>query len=152
MAVKVVKGTDGRTWTVRRRMLMRMPAIGQDFEHDVDGGSVGKWVILSMLALFYVAQLSWWSFEVNVPWWIVLFGVAVFVFLVVRVVSRRPWKITAQTPGSYDPEHPDGRNSAHWVATVRGVGKSQEEVTKGIRRIRMKGEPNDARGLWRESN
>ena len=152
MTVKVVKGTDGRTWTVRRRMLMRMPAIGQDFEHDVDGGSIGKWVVLGLLALFYVAQLSWWTLEVNVPRWIMFIGVMVVVLLVGRVISRRPWKIVAQTPGAYDAEHPENRNSAHWVATVRGVGKSQEEVKKGIRRIRTRGEPNDARGLWRESN
>ncbi|MGQ0482291.1 MAG: hypothetical protein ACT4O0_14870 [Pseudonocardia sp.] len=152
MAVKVVKGTDGRTWTVRRQMQLRMPAIGQDFEHDVDGGTVGKWVILGLLALFYLALFTWSGLTINVPGWAFFFVLIVVGFLVTRVISRRPWKITAQTPGAHDPEHPDRRNAAHWVATVRGVSKSQEEITKGIRRIRMKGEPNDAKGLWKESN
>jgi hypothetical protein len=144
--VKVVKGTDGRTWTVRRQMLFRMPAIGDDFEHDVAGGTVGVYVILGMLALFYVALLSWWSTEVHVPAWVKIAGFIVILFFPARWFLRRPWQLTAQTPGLYDPDRREGTKDERWVGTVRGMTKAREETGMVIRSIRMRGRPGHADG------
>jgi uncharacterized protein (DUF983 family) len=71
---KTVTGSDGRTWTVRRRMEWSMPATGEEFEHDVDGGRAAAVLILSTLGMFYVALFSWMPADVHVPWWVVLAG------------------------------------------------------------------------------
>ena len=132
---KTVTGSDGRTWTVRRRMEWSMPATGEDFEHDVDGGRAAAAVILSTLALFYIALFSWMPADVHVPWWVMLAGLLLVGFVPVRWVLRRPWTLVAQTPGGYD------LDPEHWVGMVRGVGKSREETKIVIRNIRTRASP-----------
>ncbi|MBV9314255.1 MAG: hypothetical protein JO100_11095 [Pseudonocardia sp.] len=137
---KLVTGTDGRTWTVRRRMVWTMPATGDDFEHDMDGGRPAAIVIVGTLALFYLALLSWKSAEVPIPFWIKLAAVIVLLFFPVRWLLRRPWTLVAQTPGSYD------KDREHWVGTVRGVTRAREETKLIIRSIRTRGTPAWAEG------
>lgn len=137
---KIVTGSDGRTWTVRRRLEWSVPATGEDFEHDVDGGRGGVGAILSLLLLFYVALFSWAPGGVNYPWWVLLAGLAILAFFPIRWVLRRPWTMVAQTPGGYDlaPEH--------WVGMVRGIGKAREETKMVIRSIRTRASPGYADG------
>ncbi len=137
---KVVTGSDGRTWTVRRRLDWTMPATGDEFEHDVDGGRTAALVILSTLILFYVALFMWMPTEVHVPWWIVLAGIVVVSFFPIRWALRRPWTLVAQTPGGYD------LDPEHWVGTVRGVSKAREETRIVIRSIRTRASPAYADG------
>jgi hypothetical protein len=137
---KTVTGSDGRTWTVRRRMEWSMPATGEDFEHDVDGGRAAATVILSTLALFYLAIFSWMPADVYVPWWILLIGLLALSFFPTRWVLRRPWTLVAQTPGSYE------LPAEHWVGKVRGVTKSKEEMKIIVRQIRIRATPAYADG------
>lgn len=143
MAVKVVTGTDGRTWTVRRQMLLRMPATGDEFEfeHDVEGGNLGLYVILGLLGLFVVALISRWSSDVPMPFYIKLLFLLILGFFPVRWFLRRPWQLVAETPGIYDPENQEEKGKEHWVGTVRGVSKARDEAGIVIRTIRMRGRP-----------
>lgn len=135
---KTVTGSDGRTWTVKRRWEWSMPATGEDFEHDVDGGRAAAVVILSTLFLFFVALFVWMPSDVHVPWWVLLAGLVIFGFFPVRWMLRRPWTLVAQTPGGYDLE------PEHWVGMVRGVGKAREEVKLVVRMIRTRDTPGYA--------
>lgn len=139
---KTVVGSDGRTWTVRRRMEWSMPATGEDFEHDVDGGRSAAVVILSTLALFYIALFSWMPADVHVPWWLVLAALIVIGFFPVRWIMRRPWTLIAQTPGAYGAD----LEAEHWVGMVRGYGKAREENAIIVRQIRMRATPGYADG------
>lgn len=132
---KTVAGSDGRTWSVKRRWEWSVPATGEDFEHDVDGGRAAATVILSTLFLFFVALFVWMPSDVHVPWWVVLGLVVIVGFFPGRWILRRPWTLTAQTPGSYDLE------PEHWVGTVRGVSKAREETKVIVRMIRTRNTP-----------
>ena len=137
---KTVTGSDGRSWTVKRRWEMSMPAMGQDFEHDVEGGRSAAVVILSTLFFFFVALFSWMPSDVLTPWWMLLAGIFIVGFFPFRWVMRRPWTLIAQTPGSYEAE------PEHWVGIVRGVGKSREESKLIVRMIRTRNTPGYADG------
>jgi hypothetical protein len=132
---KTVTGSDGRTWVVKRRWEWSMPAIGEDFEHDVDGGRAAAVVILSTLFLFFVALFVWMPGDVHVPWWVLLAGLFIFGFFPFRWMMRRPWTLVAQTPGGYD------LDPEHWAGKVRGVGKAREEAKVVIRMSRTRNTP-----------
>ena len=59
MGARTVIGVDGRTWSVRRSVAWSLPATGDDFEHDVDGGRGAAVLILSSLFLFWVIIIVW---------------------------------------------------------------------------------------------
>ena len=60
-------GVDGRMWSVRRSVAWSLPATGDDFEHDVDGGRGAAVLILSSLFLFWVIIIVWSPSGVHVP-------------------------------------------------------------------------------------
>lgn len=132
---RTVLGSDGRTWTVRRQMEWQMPATGEEFEHDVDGGQAAAIFILGMLAFFFLALFMWMPSDVHTPWWLIIVGLFALGFFPVRWVLRRPQKLVAQTPGS------DGLEDEHWVGLVRGVTKAREETRLIVRMIRTRGTP-----------
>ena len=138
MASKTVAGVDGRTWLVRRTIEWSLPATGDDFEHDVDGGRGAAVLILSSLFLFWVIVIVWSPPLVHVP--IYLWVVAVFVlgFFPVRWWLRRPWTVVAETEGSYD------QPAERWTGLVRGGNKAREEVRIVTRRLRTQGTPGHA--------
>ena len=57
-------------WSVRRSVAWSLPATGDDFEHDVDGGRGAAVLILSSLFLFWVIIIVWSPSGVHVPWYI----------------------------------------------------------------------------------
>ena len=59
VGARTVAGVDGRTWSVRRSVAWSLPATGDDFEHDVDGGRGAAVLILSSLFLFWVIIIVW---------------------------------------------------------------------------------------------
>ncbi len=138
MATKTVAGVDGRTWSVRRSIEWSMPATGDDFEHDVDGGRGAAVLILSAMFLFWVILLLWTPPLVHVPWFLWLIAIAVVLFFPVRWWLRRPWTVVAETAGSY--EQPAER----WMGTVRGGAKAREELRIVVRRLRTQGTPAHA--------
>ena len=140
MATKTVAGVDGRMWTVRRNIEWSMPATGDDFEHDVDGGRGAAVIILSSLFVFWLILFVWAPAGVHVPWFLWVAGAIVVLFFPVRWFLRRPWTIVAETEGAYDPNLPAER----WTGCVRGGSKAKEELRIVVRRLRTQGTPGHA--------
>jgi hypothetical protein len=138
MATKTVVGVDGRVWTVRRNIEWSLPATGDDFEHDVDGGRGAAVLILSALFVFWLIIIVWAPQAVHIPWYLWVLGALIVLFFPVRWFLRRPWTIVAETAGSYD------LPAERWTGMVRGGAKAKEEVRILIRRIRTQGTPGHA--------
>ncbi len=142
MRTKTVAGADGRTWSVRRNIEWTLPATGDDFEHDVDGGRGAAVLILSALFLFWVVLFVWSPVEVHVPWFYWLIAAAIVLFFPIRWYLRRPWTVVAETAGAY---HPENKTPAErWTGLVRGGSKSREELRIVVRRLRTQGTPGHA--------
>jgi hypothetical protein len=138
MARRTVNGVDGRTWSVRRNIEWSLPATGDDFEHDVDGGRGAAFLILSSLFVFWLILVVWAPAQVHIPWWLWVLGIAIALFFPVRWLLRRPWTIVAETTGSYD------LPAERWTGMVRGGSKAKEELRIVIRRLRSQGTPGHA--------
>ncbi|GGM57623.1 hypothetical protein GCM10012275_31020 [Longimycelium tulufanense] len=129
---RLVRGGDGRQWTVRARMEWTNPATADDFEHDVLGGSAPGVVMAGICGLLLVALIWWTPSVVVVPAWLVLALFIVVMFFPVRWALRRPWTVVAETPGDLD-EHPPER----WVGQVRGVWRVRQEAARIARNIEV---------------
>ena len=141
MGTKTVAGNDGRTWLVRRTMEWSVPATGDDFEHDVDGGRGAEILILSALFLFWVLLVVWAlrpGTLVHVPWFLWLLAGLILLFFPIRWWLRRPWTVVAETAGSYD------LPAERWTGMVRGGAKANEERRIVVRRLRTQGTPGHA--------
>lgn len=138
MAAKTVSGVDGRTWSVRRNIEWSMPATGDDFEHDVDGGRGAAFLILSALFLFWVILVLWTPDQTYIPWFFWVIGAVVVLFFPFRWWLRRPWTVVAETAGSYD------QPAERWTGMVRGGAKAREEIQIVKRRLRTQGTPGHA--------
>ena len=106
MGARTVIGVDGRTWSVRRSVAWSLPATGDDFEHDVDGGRGAAVLILSSLFLFWVIIIVWSPSGVHVPWYIWIVATLIVMFFPIRWWLRRPWTVVAETEGDYDQSSP----------------------------------------------
>ncbi|NMH93982.1 hypothetical protein HF519_20860 [Pseudonocardia bannensis] len=140
MGTKTVAGADGRTWSVRRNIEWSTPAMGDDFEHDVDGGRGAVVMILSALFLFWVVIVVWAPAQVHIPWWLWAAAVIVLGFFPVRWYLRRPWTLVAETEGSYQ----DGLPAEHWSGMVRGGARAREEMRVVMRSLRTRATPGHA--------
>ena len=127
-----------REWIVRRNIEWSMPATGEDFEHDVDGGRGAVLLILSALFLFWVVLILWVPSQVHVPWYLWLVGLIVLGFFPVRWIMRRPWTLVAETSGGYD------LPAEHWSGMVRGRGRAKEETRVLIRNLKTRATPGHA--------
>jgi hypothetical protein len=138
MGTKTITGVDGRTWSVRRNIEWSLPATGDDFEHDVDGGRGAAFLILSALFVFWLILIVWSPSQLHVPWWLWLAAVLIVGFFPFRWLLRRPWTIVAETAGSYD------LPAERWTGMVRGGSKAKEELRIVQRRLRTQGTPGHA--------
>ena len=129
-----------REWVVRRNIEWSMPATGEDFEHDVDGGRGAAVLILSAMFVFWVILIVWTPSKVHIPWYLWLLAVVVAAFFPVRWLLRRPWTVVAETKGSYAQDMPAER----WTGLVRGEAKSREEIRIVRRRLETQGTPGHA--------
>ncbi|WP_098956942.1 hypothetical protein [Pseudonocardia sp. N23] len=137
MASKTVAGADGRSWSVRMNIEWSTPAVGDEFEHDVDGGRGAAIMILSSLLLFWVVLIFWSPSLVTVPfylWFIAAFAILFFPF---RWYLRRPYTIVAETEGAYDTDLP----AEHWSGMVRGRSRAKEEMRVVVRSLRTRATP-----------
>ncbi len=120
---------------MRRNIEWSVPATGEDFEHDVDGGRGAAGLVLSALFVFWVVLIIWKPAEVHIPWfyWLVLF--IIVVFFPIRWILRRSWTVVAETVGGYD------QPAERWTGLVRGEAKSREEMRIMKRRLETQGTP-----------
>ena len=138
MRKTTVIAADNREWEVRRTVEWSTPALGDEFEHDVDGGRPGPLLAVTGLVLFWVVLVVWMPDDVHVPWWLVVFGVIGVGFFPVRWFVRRPVTIVAETRGGYDlpPEF--------WIGMVRGRRAAREEAAVAVRLLRTRATPGHA--------
>ncbi|MGH3950640.1 MAG: DUF983 domain-containing protein [Pseudonocardiaceae bacterium] len=123
---RLVKGADGREWTLRSQLEWRKPATVEDFEHDVRGGNVPGVIMVAVLTLFVVTLLIWMPEGVVVPGWFLLSLALVILFFPLRWVLRRPWTVVAETDGTPRSDQPAER----WVGSVRGMLTVRTEVSR----------------------
>jgi len=140
VGTKTVVGVDGRSWSVRRNIEWSLPATGDDFEHDVDGGRGAAVLVLSALFVFWVILVVWSPGMVHIPWYLWAVAIVIVLFFPLRWWLRRPWTVVAETAGSLNKDHPAER----WTGLVRGGSKAREELRIVTRRLRSQGTPGHA--------
>ncbi|GAA3860755.1 hypothetical protein GCM10022243_28610 [Saccharothrix violaceirubra] len=128
---RLVRGADGRMWTVRSQIEWRNPSANGDFEHDVSGGHGPGVLMLGVVVVMAVIFVAWTPAEVVVPAWLVIALILVFLFFPVRWGLRRPWVVAAESKKTE--ELPPER----WVGRVRGVLTVRSEVATVARKIEM---------------
>lgn len=135
---RVVRGSDGRMWTVRGQMEWRPPATANDFEHDVSASYFSAVVVTALLVLLGVVLIVWLPTDdgVVVPLWLVLMLVLAFLFFPLRWVLRRPWTVVAETG-----DDGEGEPTEKWVGTVRGVFNVRQQVNKVAKDIAIDARP-----------
>ncbi len=138
MASKTVIAADNREWQVRRNIEWATPAMGDEFEHDVDGGRGAMVLILSSLVLFWILVFVWLPSGVYMPWFYWLAILVIVGFFPVRWYFRRPWTIVAETQGGYD------LPAEHWTGMVRGQAAAREETRVVLRSLRTRATPGHA--------
>ncbi|TDQ05091.1 DUF983 domain-containing protein [Labedaea rhizosphaerae] len=122
---RVVRGADGRMWTLRSQVEWSSPATADDFEHEFSAGYVPGIAMIVLVVAFIVVLFVWSPADVVIPWWLVLLLIALLLFFPVRWALHRPWKLVAET-GEENPGEP----AEKWVGTVRGVFHARQETAK----------------------
>ncbi|HWM05921.1 MAG TPA: DUF983 domain-containing protein [Actinophytocola sp.] len=127
---RVVRGADGRMWTLRSQLEWRSPATADDFEHDVSVGNAAAIVLLVLVVALAVILIVWTPTDVVVPLWVVLLIVLVILFFPARWALRRPWTVVAETG-----DNGEGDPTEKWVGTVRGVFTVRQQVNRVAKNI-----------------
>lgn len=132
---RVVRGADGRMWTLRGQMEWRAPATADDFEHDVSVGNSAAIVLLGLVIGLAVVLVVTTPDDVVAPWssrmlWLGLLIVLAVLFFPARWALRRPWTVVAETG-----DNGEGEPVEKWVGTVRGVFTVRQQVNKVAKNI-----------------
>jgi hypothetical protein len=140
---RLVKGRDGRMWTLRSQMEWTTPATADDFEHDVANNYAPGIVMLAMLCALVVVLVLWTPVGVVVPSWLIVALVVVLAFFPLRWALRRPWQLVANTRGDADQQ-----GAERWVGTVRGMFNIRTVVNKVARDIEVYNMPSQESPLY----
>lgn len=140
---RLVKGRDGRMWTVRSQMEWSRPATADDFEHDVASGYAPGIVMLAMLCVLIVALVLWTPVGVVIPAWLIVALVVILAFFPVRWAMRRPFQLVANTRGDGDEQ-----GAERWVGTVRGMFNIRTAANKVARDIEVYNMPSRESPLY----
>jgi len=137
---RVVRGADGREWTLRGEMEWRTPATADDFEHDVSVGNTAAFLLLALVVGLSVVLVVSIPEDVVAPWsskmlWLGLLIVLAILFFPARWALRRPWTVVAETDDG------DGELAEKWVGTVRGVFTVRQQVTRVAKNIATDSQP-----------
>ena len=129
---RVVRGADGRVWTLHGEMEWRTPATANDFDHDISAGRGPAIVMFFLVALLAIVLIVWTSSNeaIVVPLWLILILVLVFMFFPLRWAMRRPWTVVAATG-----DNGEGQPTEKWVGSVRGVFNVRQQVARIARTI-----------------
>ncbi|WP_309110083.1 DUF983 domain-containing protein [Saccharothrix sp.] len=128
---RLVRGADGRMWTVRSQIEWRNPAKDADFEHDVSGGQGPGVLMLAIIIVMAVVLVAWTPEQVVVPGWLIFALVLLFLFFPARWAVRRPWLVAAESKKT------DELPPERWVGTVRGYLTVRNEMANVARKIEM---------------
>jgi hypothetical protein len=133
---RVVRGADGRQWTVRSQLEWRPPATSDDFEHDVSVGNAAAIVLLVLVLALGTILIVWTPDDVVVPLWVVLIVMLLVLFFPTRWALRRPWTVVAET-GDNGENEPVER----WVGVVRGVFTVRQQMNRVAKSIAIDSVP-----------
>ena len=133
---RVVRGADGRQWTVRSQLEWRPPATSDDFEHDVSVGNAAPIVLLVLVLALGTILIVWTPDDVVVPLWVVLIVMLLVLFFPTRWALRRPWTVVAET-GDNGENEPVER----WVGVVRGVFTVRQQMNRVAKSIAIDSVP-----------
>lgn len=134
---RLVRGADGRTWTIRTRVEWRNVTLADEFEHDVTGGSAPAGFLLGLCAVLLIGLLVWTPDGVIVPDWLLLALILVLLFFPARWVWLRPWTVVVETAGDLENEQAEC-----WVGQVRGLLRVRHEVNQLARNIEVYSTPD----------
>ncbi|MGH3436512.1 MAG: DUF983 domain-containing protein [Sciscionella sp.] len=135
---RLIRGPDGREWILHRRLMWRSPATADDFEHDMAGGQRSAIALALLLVVLVVVLVAWTPNAVVLPGWLLLVLVAGVAVFLLRWGFGRPWTLLAET----DEDPNDERPAEHWVGTVHGTFRSQQQLSKVAREIEMHSIPH----------
>lgn len=143
---RVVRGADGRVWTLRSEMeWRRLPATADDFEHDVSGSHGPAVVMLVLVATLTVVLVVWTPTDVVVPLWLVLIILLIVLFFPMRWALHRPWSVVAVTGDSGETDElGNPKPKETWVGTIRGVLRVRQEVAEIAKNIAYDSVPGEA--------
>ena len=133
---RIVRGADGRQWTVRSQLEWRSPATSDDFEHDVSVGNAAAIVLLVLVLALGTILIVWTPDDVVVPLWVVLIVMLLLLFFPTRWALRRPWTVVAET-GDNGENEPVER----WVGIVRGVFTVRQQMNRVAKSITIDSVP-----------
>jgi hypothetical protein len=138
---RVVRGPDGRVWTLRSQMEWRQPATADDFEHDVSVGNTSAFVLLSLVIALAVTLVVSIPEDVVAPWsgkmlWLGLLIVLAIMFFPTRWAMRRPWTVVAETG-----DNGEGEPIERWTGTVRGVFTVRQQINQIAKNIQAESQP-----------
>ena len=122
---RVVRGGDGRTWTVQSTINWYQPATAEQFEHDMADGYAPGIVMLVVVVALILFVVFWTPPGLVVPSWLVLLFLLVLMVLPIQWALRRPWTIVAKTTEPVDTA------GEHWVGTVHGL-MAARQYTRGV--------------------
>jgi hypothetical protein len=134
---RVVRGADGRMWTLRGRMEWSRPASADDFEHDVAAGYAPGIAMAVLLVLLVIALVVWTPTLVVIPGWLIFLLIVLLAYFPVRWFFRRPWSLVANTAGNHEEQ-----SAERWVGTVRGMLNIRTMTSKVARDIEVYSMPN----------
>jgi hypothetical protein len=137
---RVVRGADGRRWTVRNHVNWSEPAAEQQFEHDVAAGHLSGIMILLLVVALVLAVVLWTPSGVVVPGWLVFAFLVLLSLLPLNWALNRSWTIVAETPPT------QGAPPERWVGTVHGVMVARQETGRVVRSLQRHAIPDDGHG------
>jgi hypothetical protein len=133
---RVVRGADGRMWTVRSGVEWSEPVTEETFEHDVGSGRIAGVLMAGILLALVIFLIAWRAPSVRVPGLLVLALLALVLFFPARWLIRRPFRLVAETPGGL--EEP----AEKWVGRVRGYMTARQETTRAAKHLEVYAVPD----------
>lgn len=133
---RIVRGADGRVWTLHSQMEWRGESIDDEFEHDVAVGNAAAIVLMILVIGLGVVLVLWSPDGLVVPLWVVLLVLLSFLFFPARWALRRPWKIVAETG-----DDGEGDPTEKWEGVVRGVFNVRAQMKRVAKNIAVDSRP-----------
>lgn len=133
---RIVRGADGRVWTLHSQMEWRSDEDTDDFEHDVAGGNASAYLLLGLVVALGAVLVVWSPEGLVVPLWVVLLVLLAFLFFPARWALRRPWRVVAETG-----DDGEGDPTEKWEGKVRGVFNVRAQMKQIAKNIAVDARP-----------
>lgn len=133
---RVVRGADGRRWTLHSQLEWRQDSDSDEFEHDVANGNASAFVLLGLVLALGAILILWSPAGLVVPLWVVLLVLLGILFFPARWALRRPWNMIAETG-----DDGEGEPTERWEGRVRGVFNVRAQMKQVAKNIAIDNRP-----------